>query len=129
MPGKKPAARSDKFTKPQVGEHIVFAKYGGIEIKGRDGKQYRLMNDEDVLGASREGRMASAALKMEPDDRASNIPGEGGDRNVNAIRRARFDAEARSTPRRSRGWAPEEEFKGDKARWVDAKTFVSAPTR
>jgi chaperonin GroES len=44
------AARSDKFEKPQVGEHIVFAKYGGIEIKGRDGKQYRLMNDEDVLG-------------------------------------------------------------------------------
>jgi chaperonin GroES len=44
------SARSPNFNKPQVGGKIVFAKYGGIEIKGRDGKQYRLMNDEDVIG-------------------------------------------------------------------------------
>jgi chaperonin GroES len=44
------AARSAKFDKPAPGDRVVYAKYGGIEIKGRDGKQYRLMNDEDVIG-------------------------------------------------------------------------------
>jgi hypothetical protein len=63
--------------------------------------------------------MASAALKMEP-EAGVEIPGEGdhGDDGSQSGERD-YDAEARS-----RGWAPEEEFKGDKARWVDAKTFV-----
>jgi hypothetical protein len=63
--------------------------------------------------------MASAALKMEP-EAGVEIPGEGdhGDDGSQTGERD-YDAEARS-----RGWAPEEEFKGDKARWVDAKTFV-----
>ena len=44
------AGRSSAFAKPRPGDRVVYAKYGGIEIKGRDGKQYRLMNDEDVVG-------------------------------------------------------------------------------
>lgn len=44
------AGRSASFVKPVPGARVVYAKYGGIEIKGRDGKQYRLMNDEDVVG-------------------------------------------------------------------------------
>jgi chaperonin GroES len=43
-------ARGPHFTRPAVGERVVFAKYGGIEIKGKDGQTYRLMNDEDVVG-------------------------------------------------------------------------------
>ena len=44
------AGRSDAFAKPAPGDRVVYAKYGGIEIKGRDGKQYRLMNDVDIIG-------------------------------------------------------------------------------
>jgi chaperonin GroES len=43
-------SRSPAFRRPMPGDRIVFAKYGGIEIKGRDGREYRLMNDEDVIG-------------------------------------------------------------------------------
>lgn len=43
-------ARGPHFNRPKIGERVVFAKYGGVEIKGSDGKQYRLMNDEDVIG-------------------------------------------------------------------------------
>jgi co-chaperonin GroES (HSP10) len=42
------AARSAAFTKPQPGDRVLIAKYGGIIIKGNDGVKYRLMNDEDV---------------------------------------------------------------------------------
>lgn len=34
------------FAKP--GDRIAFAKYGGIQMKGKDGVDYRLMNDTDV---------------------------------------------------------------------------------
>lgn len=44
------ASRSEAFQRPVVGDRVVFAKYGGIEIKGRDGVKYRLMNDEDIVG-------------------------------------------------------------------------------
>lgn len=44
------SSRSPNFRRPSIGDRIVFAKYGGIEIKGRDGVKYRLMNDEDVIG-------------------------------------------------------------------------------
>lgn len=44
------AARSSAFVKPQPGDRVVIAKYGGTLLKGKDGKEYRLMNDEDVVG-------------------------------------------------------------------------------
>jgi len=34
------------FARP--GERIAFAKYGGIVMHGKDGEEYRLMNDTDV---------------------------------------------------------------------------------
>lgn len=42
------AARSAAFTKPQPGDRVLISKYGGIIVKGKDGVEYRLMNDEDV---------------------------------------------------------------------------------
>lgn len=34
---------------PRPGERILFAKYAGTHIKGKDGKEYVLANDKDVL--------------------------------------------------------------------------------
>jgi chaperonin GroES len=44
------AARSHAFERPQPGARVMIAKYGGIEVKGLDGKDYRLLNDEDIIG-------------------------------------------------------------------------------
>lgn len=41
--------RSPNFHKPQPGDRILFSKYGGVVIDGKDGKEYRVMNDEDVV--------------------------------------------------------------------------------
>ncbi len=35
--------------KPLVGSTVVFARYSGINIQGKDGANYRLMNDKDVV--------------------------------------------------------------------------------
>ena len=42
------AARSDKFIRPVPGDRVLISKYGGVLITGDDGKEYRLMNDDDV---------------------------------------------------------------------------------
>jgi co-chaperonin GroES (HSP10) len=42
-------ARSPNFTKPVAGDRVVIAKYGGVLLTGKDGKDYRIMNDEDVV--------------------------------------------------------------------------------
>lgn len=34
----------------QVGDKISFAKYAGLIYRGKDGKDYRMINDEDVTG-------------------------------------------------------------------------------
>ena len=34
--------------KPSVGAQVYFAKYQGILVPGKDGKDYRLCNDKDV---------------------------------------------------------------------------------
>jgi co-chaperonin GroES (HSP10) len=34
----------------KVGDKVVFAKYAGLMYLGRDGKQYRMVNDMDVTG-------------------------------------------------------------------------------
>ncbi len=48
------ASRSDHFTKPQPGDRVMIAKYGGILFKGPDGEDYRIMNDEDVIARLKE---------------------------------------------------------------------------
>jgi co-chaperonin GroES (HSP10) len=44
---------SQPFAKP--GDRVAFAKYGGLQVTGSDGKVYRLMNDEDVTAEAEEG--------------------------------------------------------------------------
>lgn len=34
--------------RPSVGDRVVFAKYAGATVKGKDGVEYRLVNDRDV---------------------------------------------------------------------------------
>ena len=34
---------------PKVGSRILMAQYAGARVKGRDGQEYVIMNDEDVL--------------------------------------------------------------------------------
>lgn len=35
--------------KPHAGQRVIFAKYAGVRTKGRDGKEYLLVNDKDVV--------------------------------------------------------------------------------
>jgi co-chaperonin GroES (HSP10) len=41
-----------KYTQPyaKVGQRVMFAKFGGIDFLGEDGKSYRVMRDEDITG-------------------------------------------------------------------------------
>jgi co-chaperonin GroES (HSP10) len=32
-----------------VGDRVMFAKYGGSIIEGKDGVKYRILNDEDII--------------------------------------------------------------------------------
>lgn len=34
--------------KPQPGDLVLFAKYAGVIVRGSDGKEYRLVNDQDI---------------------------------------------------------------------------------
>lgn len=34
--------------KPKPGDKVMFAKFAGAAVKGRDGNDYRLVNDRDV---------------------------------------------------------------------------------
>jgi chaperonin GroES len=42
------------FVAPEPGARVMVAKYGGVSFKGADGKDYRIMNDEDVTGVLKE---------------------------------------------------------------------------
>lgn len=33
---------------PKVGDQVYYAKYAGIVVKGRDGREWRLCNDKDL---------------------------------------------------------------------------------
>lgn len=35
---------------PKIGERVSYAKYAGAERKGKDGKDYRIVNDKDIYG-------------------------------------------------------------------------------
>lgn len=41
------------FAKP--GDRVAFAKYGGLQVTGKDGVAYRIMNDVDVTAVVEEG--------------------------------------------------------------------------
>jgi len=45
------------FSKPfaQVGDKVMFAKYGGQSVWGKDGVEYRILNDIDVTALIEEG--------------------------------------------------------------------------
>jgi co-chaperonin GroES (HSP10) len=45
-------ARSEAFTPPKPGDKVLIAKYGGILHTGRDGKDYRILNDADIIGVT-----------------------------------------------------------------------------
>ena len=34
----------------KVGDKIIFAKYAGLLYRGKDGSEYRMINDKDVTG-------------------------------------------------------------------------------
>lgn len=34
--------------KPKVGDKVLFDKYGGCTVKGKDGESYRLINDKEI---------------------------------------------------------------------------------
>lgn len=40
----------DGAPKPQIGQTALFARYSGMTVKGKDGVEYRLMNDKDIVG-------------------------------------------------------------------------------
>jgi co-chaperonin GroES (HSP10) len=42
----------EKMSKPWcvVGSKVIFAKYSGLLYKGKDGIDYRLINDDDITG-------------------------------------------------------------------------------
>jgi co-chaperonin GroES (HSP10) len=42
------AAQTQGFVKPVPGDRVLISKYGGVLVTGDDGKDYRIMNDEDV---------------------------------------------------------------------------------
>lgn len=44
------ASANPGFAAPKPGERVLIGKYGGAIITGDDDKEYRIMNDEDVIG-------------------------------------------------------------------------------
>lgn len=42
-------ARAPGFAPPCPGDRILYGKYSGQTIEGADGRQYQIMNDDDIL--------------------------------------------------------------------------------
>lgn len=40
--------------KPAPGDVVLYAKYAGIRVKGKDGKEYLLVNDKDICATIEE---------------------------------------------------------------------------
>lgn len=40
--------------KPSPGDKVVYAKYAGLRLKGKDGEEYVLINDKDVVATVEE---------------------------------------------------------------------------
>jgi chaperonin GroES len=45
------------FSKPfaSAGDRVAFARYGGLQVEGKDGQVYRLMNDVDITAVVETG--------------------------------------------------------------------------
>lgn len=43
------AARSAAFVKPSPADRVLIGRYSGNRIKGADGQEYVIMNDEDII--------------------------------------------------------------------------------
>jgi co-chaperonin GroES (HSP10) len=45
------------YSKPfaSIGQRIMFARHGGIKVTGKDGINYRIMNDVDITATLEEG--------------------------------------------------------------------------
>lgn len=48
------AKANPDFVAPVAGDRVMIAKYGGVNIEGDDGRDYRLLNDVDVVALLRE---------------------------------------------------------------------------
>jgi co-chaperonin GroES (HSP10) len=54
----KPVERRTKgYAGPfaKVGDRVAFAKYGGLQVEGEDGVNYRILNDEDITAKVSDG--------------------------------------------------------------------------
>lgn len=40
--------------KPEPGQIVLYAKYAGVRVKGKDGKEYLLINDKDICATIEE---------------------------------------------------------------------------
>lgn len=40
--------------KPKPGNQVLYAKYAGVRVKGKDGKEYVLVNDKDICATIEE---------------------------------------------------------------------------
>ena len=47
----------DRFEEPfaAIGDRVAFAKYGGLQMEGADGEEYRVLNDTDITAQVDEG--------------------------------------------------------------------------
>jgi co-chaperonin GroES (HSP10) len=43
------------FPKPQPGDRVLFSRYAGNEVMGKDGGKYWLMKDESIVGVMNDG--------------------------------------------------------------------------
>ena len=39
----------------QIDDRVMFAKYGGLDVVGKDGEHYRILNDTDITARIDEG--------------------------------------------------------------------------
>lgn len=60
---------SQSFAKP--GDRVAFAKYGGLQVTGKDGQTYRLMNDVDITAVVEEGVNFTDLKSRQPFARAA----------------------------------------------------------
>jgi len=50
----------------EVGQRVCFARYNGLPFDGEDGKQYRLLNDEDITATISDSVDFTEFRKREP---------------------------------------------------------------
>jgi co-chaperonin GroES (HSP10) len=45
---------ANKARKPEAGDLVLYAKYAGVRVKGKDGQEYLLVNDKDITATIEE---------------------------------------------------------------------------